>query len=219
MILHGHLSGSAVAPVPNRSVRIMGYGPVQFTVEDALNMVRQGILPEDSRIELLDGSLVYRDRFDLRGSEVVEGVKHNYVINALARLSVQINDSMRELRTQSTLICSESHAPIPDAVILRGTLEDYSDRLPEAPDAFCVIEVADSSYERDAGEKLQAYARAGVGQYIIINLRNRTAEVYSQPEPASQTYGVSEVVAEGDLLSLRVGPQDVFTSPLSDLLP
>ncbi len=103
-------------------------------------------------------------------------------------------------------------------MVLRGSLADYQD-LPTAADAYCVVEVADSSYERDTGEKRAGYALAAVAQYIVINLRNRTAEVYLQPDPASGTYGVSEVVAEGESLSLRVGTEEVFTSVLSDLLP
>ena len=183
----------------------MGYGPVRFTVRDALEMVEQGILPEDGTIELLDGSLVYRDRFDLRGSEIVEGAKHSYVIAALAQLAARINNDRRHMRTQSTLICSEAHAPVPDGTILRGTLGDYRDRLPNAADASCVIEVADSSYERDAGEKLIGYAQAGIAQYVIVNLRNRTAELYSTPDMAAGAYAPPQVVAERETLTLRVG--------------
>ena len=197
----------------------MGYGPVRFTVNDALKMVEQGFLPEDSRIELLNGSLVYRDRFDLHGSEIVEGIKHSYVIAALAQLSQRINTERRQLRTQSTLICSDTHAPIPDAMVLRGTLSDYRDRLPAAPDAFCVIEVADSSYERDAGEKLTGYAVAAIAQYIIINLRNRTAEVYTQPDSAAGKYPPPHIVTERDPLALRTGDTSPFMIPLADLLP
>lgn len=69
-------TASRQAPSPDPIVRRLGYGPVRFTVSDTLEMVEQGILPEDGRIELLDGSLVYRDRFDLRGDEIVEGPKH-----------------------------------------------------------------------------------------------------------------------------------------------
>jgi hypothetical protein len=197
----------------------MGYGAVRFTLDDALGMIEQGFLPEDSTVELLDGVLTYRDRFDLKGSEIVEGVRHNYVITALGLLAPRINSDRRHLRTQSTLVCSETHAPIPDGCILRGTLDDYADRLPTAADAFCVIEVADSSYERDVGEKLQGYARAGVEQYVIINLRNRTAAIYASPDRTAGTYPPPQVIHEGQALTLRAGEQDAFSVALSDLLP
>ena len=207
------------APTPDPIVRLMGYGPVRFTLRDALGMVEQGILPEDSTVELLDGSLVYRDRFDLRGGEVVAGIKHDYVVTALSDLGAAMKDSRRHMRTQTTLVCGERHAPIPDAMILRGASADYRQRQPAAADAFCVVEVADSSYERNAGEKLAGYARAGVGQYVIINLRNRTAEVYTGPDPAAGTYPPPEVIPEGQSLSIRVGEGELFAVPLAEVLP
>ena len=84
---------------------------------------------------------------------------------------------------------------------------------------ICVIEVADSSYERDSGEKLIGYARAGIRQYIILNLRNRTAEVYTNPDTAAGTYPPPKVIAEGDPLSLRVGEAEHFDVRLAELLP
>jgi hypothetical protein len=103
-------------------------------------------------------------------------------------------------------------------MVLRGTLEQYTD-LPTAADAWCVVEVADSSYERDAGDKLAGYARAGVVQYVIVNLRNRTAEVYTNPDPAAGTYPPPQVVTAGQQLGLRVGEGDVFPVLLADILP
>lgn len=206
-------------PLPSPAVRRQGYGPVRFTVADALDMVERGIIPEDSTIELLDGSLVYRDRFDLKGDEIVEGVKHNFVISSLAELGGAINSDRRRIRTQSTLICLTAHAPIPDAMVLRGSLADYRERLPSAGDTYCVIEVAFSSYERDVGEKLIHYAQAGVQQYIVINLRNRTGEVRAVPNVAAGTYPEPRVVAETELLPIRVGDHEYFEVRLSDLLP
>ena len=197
----------------------MGIGPVRFTVDDAIQMVERGILPEDATVELLDGEFVYRDRFDLRGSDIVEGVRHNFVVSALGELRAKVNTAVRHLRTQSTLVCSETNAPIPDAVVLRGALVDYRERLPVAADAWCVIEVADASYERDVAEKLRGYASAGVRQYVIINLRNRTAEVYAEPDRSATTYPPARVVGAGERLGLRVGESEYFELTLSDILP
>src|SRR5438874_12972922 len=101
---------SAAGPTPNEVVRRMGIGPVRFSIADVLEMVNRGILPEDSTIELLDGELIYRDRFDLRGDQIVEGVKHNYVVTVLGDLRGTINNEQRHIRTQSTLMCAETHA-------------------------------------------------------------------------------------------------------------
>ena len=204
--------------VPSPPILRLGYGPVRFTFADAQSMVQQGILPEDSTVELINGELLYRDRFDLRGDEVVEGFKHNFVVARLGKLSSSVDSTERHLRTQSTLKCSDTYAPIPDAVILRGQLEDYSD-IPAAADAFCVIEVADSSYERDSGEKLEGYARAGVRQYIIVNLRNRTAEVYTRPDIARGTYAPPSILTSDETVLLRVGDASEVEVLLNSILP
>lgn len=201
------------------NVERAGLGPVRFTYADALEMVKHQILPEDISIELLNGQLVYRDRFDLMNGVVTCGPKHRYVVCLLADLAMQINNSHRRLASQFELECTKWHVPIADAVILRGCLESWRDHFPTATDAFCVVEVADSSYERDTGEKLFGYARAGIPQYVIINLRNRTAEVYTQPDLAAGTYSPPLIVAEGQSLSLKVGDAEFFTVPMVDLLP
>ena len=100
-------------------------------------------------------------------------------------------------------------------MVERGIL----DRLPSAADAWCVIDVADSSYEPDSGEKLQSYAMAAVQQYVIINLRNQTAEVYSNPNTASGTYPPPRVVPVDDLLPIRVGETEYVNVPLAELMP
>ena len=208
-------SSYLLSPVVER----LGFGPVTFTVADTLDMVAQGILPEDSSVELLNGVLVYRDRFDLKEGEIVAGAQHDFVVTALSKLSLSIDNDSRHLRTQATLVCSERHAPIPDAFVLRGGVRDYTDRLPAASDAWCVIEVAGSSYERDAGEKLAGYARASIPQYVIVNLNNRTAEIYTNPDPAAGTYAAPQVVHEGQSLSLRIGESEFFTFVLGGILP
>jgi len=208
---------------------------VLLTVKDVQAMVKAGIVPEDSTMELLHGVLLYVDRadagdppldpreyvrrFDLKGGVAVEGADHNYVLSGLAELSSSINSPDRHLRTQSTFICSETHAPIPDGMILRGPRTAYRGKHPVAAGAYCVIEVADSSYEKDSGEKLFGYARAGIPQYIIINLRNRTAEVYANPDQAAGTYPPATIVTEEQRLDLRVGDAELFSVDLASLLP
>jgi Uma2 family endonuclease len=149
----------------------------------------------------------------------VEGADHNYVLSGLAELATLINSPIRHFRTQSTLVCSETHAPVPDGVALRGPRTAYRGKCPTAADAFCVLEVSDSSYEKDSGEKLYGYARAGIQQYIIINLRNRTAEVYINPDQRAGTYLPPAILSAEESLPIRVGEAEFFSVSLASLLP
>jgi Uma2 family endonuclease len=229
---------SAIAdpfPLPAEWVAARRNAQLLLTIKDVQTMVKVGIVPEDASTELLHGVLVYTDRaatsdapvdprtyverFDLKGSRILEGADHNYVVSGLAELATSINSPLRHLRTQSTLVCSETHAPIPDAVILRGPRTNYRGQRPTAADAHCVIEVADSSYDHDAGEKLFGNACAGIQQYIILNLRNRTAEVYTHPDVAAGTYPPPQIISVEGTLLLRVGETETFAVAMRDILP
>ena len=177
---------------------------VQFTIKDAESLVRMGIVPEDASTELLHGMIVLKDRAARNQEPTMIGQDHRICVERFSTLRAQINSPARHVESQQPLVCSQTHVPEPDFVVLRGTLDGYTD-LPTAADAFCVVEVADSSYERDAGDKLLGYARAGIQQHIIINLPNRTAEVYTSPDRAAGNYPAPQIVPAEGALSLRVG--------------
>ena len=52
----------------------------------------------------------------------------------------------------------------------------------QLPAPLLVMEISDTTYRKDAGPKLRAYARAGVADYWIVNLPLRRVEVYRRPE-------------------------------------
>lgn len=191
---------------------------VRFTRKDAEALVRQGIVPEDASTELLDGMIVLKDRSARDQDPTLIGPGHLETVERLSALRKLIDSDQRHVESQQPLVCSDIHQPEPDFMVLRGRLEDYED-LPAAADAFCVVEVADSSYERDTGEKLIGYARAGVQQYIVINLRNRTAAVFTNPDPARGAYPPPQEVTESRTLSIRVGEAELFDIVLLQLLP
>ena len=67
--------------------------------------------------------------------------------------------------------------------MVRGTRDDYLERHPEPEDVALLVEVADSSLDRDQGQKLLAYAKGAYPVYWIVNLVDRQVEVYSDPTP------------------------------------
>ena len=64
---------------------------------------------------------------------------------------------------------------------LRGETRQYRDRHPGAQDLALVVEIADTTLERDRELKRRIYARAGIPIYWIINLAESRIEVYSDP--------------------------------------
>ena len=192
--------------------------PVRFTRHDVDAMVQMGIVPEDASTELLDGLLVHTNRAKFGEDPLTVGDDHTKCVEQMSDLRTQINTDARHVRSQTPLVCSDTHEPQPDFFVERGRLRDYTSK-PTAADVFCVVEVADSSYEQDSGPKRTAYARANVPQYVIVNLRNRTAEVYIEPDVVAGTYAGPTIVMADGVLTLIVGLGAGFDVPLAELLP
>ena len=141
-------------------------------------MLRAGLLPEDATTELLDGCLVRTDRSTHGGDPMAHSPGHRYTVCRLTTLAAAIDGPDRHVQIQLPIVCGPNQMPEPDFAVVRGPDADNAARLPTAADVLCVIEISDSSLERDREEKLPIYARAGVPQYVILNLRNRTGEAY-----------------------------------------
>jgi Uma2 family endonuclease len=102
--------------------------------------------------------------------------------------------------------------------ILAGDDEEHARRLPAAKDASCVVEAAHRSLELDRREKLAIYAAAGVPQYVLVNLRNNSVEVYTNPYPASEQYETKVTLIKGQTLELML-PEGVLAIDAGEVLP
>ena len=190
-----------------------------FTRVDLAALSRMGLVPEDASTELLDGVIVHTDRA-ATGEDVLRvGREHRIGVERLSNLPTRINTDARHVQSQQPLACGEDREPQPDFMVVRGRVEDVGEDGPTAADVWCVVEVADSSYERDVGVKLVIYAQAGVWQYVVLNLRNRTAEVYEGPDAVAGTYPPPRIIAGDGIVDLRIGNGEFFSLPLSDVLP
>jgi Uma2 family endonuclease len=205
-------------PVPLSALNGRG-AVVKFTVNDHRALLETGVIPEDATTELLHGVIVRKDRSDSGDDPTVHGKKHRKSIVRLTKLERRIDGPGQHIQIQLPVICAEDEGPEPDFAIVRGTEDDYDDKLPTGQDTTCVIEVSDSSLERDGEEKLPVYAAAGVPQYIILNLRNRTAQVYGDVDTTAGAYRSVTVLAETDDLRLALPSGESLTVKVSDLLP
>ncbi len=187
---------------------------VPLTVDQYHRMLEVGILAEGEPIELLDGLLVPKDR----GEGMTVNPFHRLVVSRLMRRAPRLEELGCHLQLQSPLTIEPNHEPEPDAMIVRGNIENYVDRHPEPGDVSCVIEVSQSSLERDRTTKRRIYATAGIGQYVIFNLVDRQAEVYEQPLPAAGRFDSVEILNPGDSLLLRIPDRERFQLPISSLL-
>jgi Uma2 family endonuclease len=209
-------NGHTASPLQQARQRI---SIVPITVEQYQKMIEQQIVPEDSTIELLRGVLVRKDRSVIGEDPTGHSPLHMAVIALLTQLTAKINSELCHLRIQGPIVCRPDSDPEPDGAIIRGAPRDYLDHLPLAStDVTCVIEAAHSSLDRDRDEKLPLYAANGVPQYIIINLQNRTLEIYTDPDPTSEQYRSKATRTGNENLSLLLFSRSLEISA-SEILP
>jgi Uma2 family endonuclease len=85
------------------------------------------------------------------------------------------------VREEKPVALDDESEPEPDLAVVPGTHRDYLRGHPARP--VLVVEVAESSLDFDRKQKAGLYARGGVTDYWIINLVDRTVEVYREPVP------------------------------------
>lgn len=136
-------------------------------------LVERGLF-ENSRVELLCGALVELSP---------QGPRHANVVSRISeRLIRELPDTVRT-RVQSPLALSEDSEPEPDiAVVPAG---DYDNAHPSR--ALLVIEVAESSLQKDRGIKTALYAIAGIDEFWLVNLTDNLVEVHRRPAAAGTT--------------------------------
>jgi Uma2 family endonuclease len=75
---------------------------------------------------------------------------------------------------------SDFSEPEPDIVVVKGTLRQ-TPRHPTTENTVLVMEVSESSLALDRTAKAALYAKHGIPEYWILNLRRRELEIRRDP--------------------------------------
>lgn len=181
-----------------------------LTVDQYHQMIRDGILRDGEPIELIQGTLIYKDRRDKAGSVMTHGRRHLNTVNRLtALLSRWVADRTVFLQVQGPVTLNMKNEPEPDCSLIIGHLDDFREAIPHAQAVAAVFEVADSSLRLDRRTKQRLYAEAGIPVYVIVNLKDNIVEVHTHPSPSSSQYDSSAEYKKGDFVEiaiLDVGP-------------
>jgi Uma2 family endonuclease len=163
---------------------------------------------DDPRVELIDGYLVKRT--DMKPPHVL-------VTERLRRRLDRIVPEAWFVREEKPVRIPEFDEPFPDVSVVRGDPETYDDHHTGPADAALLIEVSESSLDRDQGEKWAAYGRGGIPVYWIVNLVDRRVEVYTDPGPAG--YASREVFQPGQDVPVIIAGVEVGRVAVADILP
>ncbi|HZL35151.1 MAG TPA: Uma2 family endonuclease [Tepidisphaeraceae bacterium] len=191
----------------------------RLSVDEYHRMIDAGILVSGEPYELINGFLVHKNRSARGEDPMTVGHEHLWGVNNLTRIGRKLDRFGCHMQTQGPVVMSNYDEPEPDGAILKGSMDDYKKRTPEAADATCVIEVSDSSLADDRNDKLVAYANSGIAQYIIINLPDRVVEVYTDPQVGKGRYARVETLRPNNKVQFVLPKGQVLAVPVRNFLP
>ena len=157
----------------------------KWSVQEYHQMIATGILNE-RHVELLAGKIIEMSP---------EGPLHR-----------KINDSMAEylrekLRGKAKVY--ESHPvtlpdsePEPDIAIVKLPVSLYDSRHPSAEEIYLLIEISDSTLEKDLEQKRIAYARTGILEYWVVNLK--ASQLIRFTDPLDDAYQSQQTYTQGN---------------------
>ena len=137
----------------------------RFTVEEYHRMGEAGILPEDSRVELIDGIVAVREPIGSHHAGTVNALGHLWMSRLGGRAIVQVQNPVEFPEELSELQ--------PDIALLRPRPDFYRAAHPRAADVLLLIEVADTTLRLDRRVKIPLYGRAGVLEAWLLDLTSR----------------------------------------------
>lgn len=144
---------------------------VKWTIDDYHEMIKSDILAHRN-CELIDGEIVEMSP-ELPKHYNTAKRSVNYLENLLKDRS--------DVRFNGPITLSHSE-PEPDIAIVKLPESKYNQHHPYPEDIFWVIEVANTSLNKDLSVKKNIYAEAEIAEYWIINLSTKELIVFRQPE-------------------------------------
>jgi Uma2 family endonuclease len=182
----------------------------KFSKAEYYRMAEMGFF-NGQRVELIDGEVILMSP---------QEASHATAVGLVADALQAIFSEGFTIRVQQPLDLGEVHEPEPDIAVVPGQRRDYATSHPKT--ATLIVEVALTSVDYDRNVKSSLYAKAGIPEYWLLNLRDRRLEVFREPVPMpDQKFGFG-------YKSMRIYLPDETVSPsakpdtkikVADMLP
>lgn len=176
----------------------------RYTVADYYRMAEVGILAPDARVELIDGEVIEMPPI---------GAPHASTVTEVQRTLERAVGDAAIVRVQNPIHLGRHDEPQPDLALVTPPASKYRLRHPRPGDVLLLIEVADSTLRFDRDVKLGRYARVGIPEVWLLDLKAHSLQRFRGARPTG--YSESERIA--DLLALPVPGLDRVRLDLSNL--
>ena len=168
--------------------------PYRFTVEQFLDMLESGVLPLEGRFELLEGVI-----YPL--SSIFDG-HYAGVTRLNNELMLKLSSAVMVSPQNPIAIGERFSFPQPDLTVIRR--ERYTGKIPLPEEIVLVVEVSDATLNKDRTLKTMLYARHGISEYWILDVKKNQLEVYRDPH--LEEYRSKKILLEGEFATLLEFP-------------
>jgi Uma2 family endonuclease len=157
---------------------------------------------EDERVELLRGMVVTMSP---------QGGPHATIASWFAHRLGRLLDESYDIRGHCPYAATEDSEPEPDISVSRRV----AGRLDHPDSALLLIEVSDSSINKDRKIKAPIYGESRVPEYWIVDISGDGIVIHVHTQPTVDGYRHVELFRAGDVLRPSMLPGVVI--PISDI--
>lgn len=161
----------------------------KWSISDYHQMVVAGIL-KHRQVELLAGEII---------EMAPETPLHYNIAKRDSRHLETLLQGKADVRFNGPITLAESE-PEPDIAIVRLPESAYDSRHPYPEDIYWVVEVANTSLQKDLTLKAAIYAAAKIPEYWVLDLANQQLRVFRNP--LEDTYGTEIIHQSGTVVPL-----------------
>jgi len=178
----------STGPSPSDPRSVLALEPQRrLSVEDYHRMIAAGVLDEDERIELPEGVIVEMSP---------QGPRHAELIRRLCDPQFAAVPPGYVIQAQLPLTLGPDSEPEPDVAVVPRRLGGYGSAHPST--AALVFEVSGESLRKDRLVKSALCARAGIPEYVIVNVDENNLEALRDPNRESAHHQSRAVLGVAD---------------------
>ncbi len=174
----------------------------KWTIEDYHKMIEAGIL-DDRHVELLNGEITEMPP---------EGEPHAHLSDEAADYLGELLGRKVKIREGKPITLPDNSEPEPDIAIVQPLGDVYFDHHPYPENIFWLIEFSNSSLAKDLEIKSKIYARVGIPEYWVVNLKKMQLIVFRNPVDGN--YQSQVTLDEGNITPLAFPNVSVSISQL-----
>ena len=170
--------------------------PVKLRVEDYLLLDDAGAFENYNRTELLDGKIVFMN------------AQHRPHARVKTELGFRLRQRLAEIGSDLTVFFEASvsmpphNVPEPDILL---TSAPYGEGLVPIGSIALIVEVADATLKSDLKRKAEIYARNGVPEYWVVDVKGRS--LHQMATSDGRTYGKRQESSFADPIQALTMPQ------------